>query len=166
MAADGMPLRPPSLLMCLALLTLALSSCGTNLLVVRRDAELHTADGQVIAVQVDYRVENGLLQDDDKPVATFLVGILLEPVDMLVSTGLAIRTIFRDADSVVAGPFGWFLAMTPFATLVPAFELPPRSFVKVDGPALARLRNDDPDARTAAAREAFGDPRIRSLLFR
>jgi hypothetical protein len=148
-----------------ALLLAALPGCGTNLLVVRHDAELRTFDDRVIPVRIDYRTELGLWHGGDHPVMTAVIGILFEPVDFFYSTGVAIVAITDDEWSVAGGPLGWLWALTPFATLVPEWELPPDSFARVDEALLLRLQSSDPDERRDAARMAFGDDRIRSFEF-
>lgn len=160
--------RAPAALLALAMV---LPGCGTCLLVVRHATELRHEDGRVIAVHVDYQPSHGLLwsgdadRDESLPFTlyTMFVGLLCEPIDIVVSTGLAAASVCRDADSVAGGPFGWIASLTPFATLVPALELPPGSLrsLVVDGPLLARLQGGDVEA----AREVFHDRRIRGLTF-
>lgn len=145
---------------------LVLSGCGTNLLVTHRQIDLATESGARLPATIDFRIRDGLLQQDDAPVQTAIVGLLCEPVDWVTSTWCAISCTWDDEYSVAWGPLGWLASLTPFATLVPALELPPVLFAKVGDAMVARLRDPDPEVRAAAARELFGDDRITGCTLR
>ena len=138
-----------------------LSSCGACLLVHREDVELRTPTGQVIPVRIEFRTPDGILNTCE-PLEKLLLGFLLEPVDWVFSTSGAWQCMFDDNQDVQLGPLGWLLTLTPFATLVATPTFYNHTFANVDEAMLARLRAGEVEA----AREAFGDWRIRELRFR
>ncbi len=144
----------------LLLAVLALPGCGANLLLLERSFELQTTDGYVQPLRIGYRIPDGFLQDDHDPVSNAVFGLLAEPLDWLASTYVALGCLFDDEESVAYGPLGWLAALTPFATLVPRLEFPPVFTARLDRLAARRLVQGDAAARTSAARELFGDPRI------
>jgi hypothetical protein len=145
----------------LLLLPWLLAACGSNLLVARHQAELHLPSGATVPIELDWRIENGML-DLGEPISTALVGLLIEPFDWLASTSIAISSITDSDQHVVLGPLGWLAALTPFATLVPEFEFPPGYRQDIDDATLAKLRAGD----VATARTVFGDRRITAVQCR
>ncbi len=133
-----------------------LASCGTNLLVVTRPGELRLPGGALVPIAVAYREPCGFLQSDDPPLHAPLVGLLMEPIDWVLSTGIAAGAVVRSDWSVAGGPFGWLAALTPFATLVPQLHLPPAVTADADDAAVTCLRAGD----DGPARDALGDARI------
>lgn len=139
---------------------LALPACGANLLVVRTHMEARSTTGHAVELDLDYQPPYGLVHDIDSPVLEFLFGILAEPFDVLVSTGMAVDAMFRDDRSVQLGPLGWLLSLTPFATLVPGLEFAPWGRRTLDAATLEVLRDGSPAERAAAARNLLQDDRI------
>ena len=143
-----------------AIACLALGGCGVNLLVQHVAGNLHDSQGRAIPVTLHWQVERGFLGNEDQPVHGPLVGLLLEPIDWVMSTVTAARALVRSDLSVSGGPIGWFAAMTPFATLIPELDLGPRRSATVDDATLERLRQGDVDT----ARQVFGHA-IRGVTF-
>ena len=139
---------------------LAVPACGANLLVVRSYAEARTTTGQLVELELDYRPPYGIVHDLDSPLLEFLFGIVAEPFDLVVSTGIAVDAMFRADRSVQLGPLGWLASLTPFATLVPGIEFAPWGRRTVDPAALAALRDGSADQRAAAACALLQDDRI------
>ncbi len=145
----------------LAAACLSLHGCGVNLLVQHRDADLRDSRGGTIPVTLHWQTERGFLGNEHPPVHAPLVGLLMEPVDWVMSTVTAARAIVRSDLSVAGGPFGWLAALTPFATLIPELDLGPRGSAEVDDATLERLRLGDLDT----AQQLFGHG-IRAVTFR
>jgi len=147
---------------CLLLFAAAplLGGCGLNLSVRRFPTEVHVTDGRVVPVEIERQQPYGPLQLES-PVLLLLWAIPFEPVDWLMTATGAIDQVFRPGNRhVVGGPFGYLAALTPFATTVDAFmEAAPWPAREVAPELLERLLRGDVDA----AREAFGDPRIRAV---
>jgi hypothetical protein len=138
-------------------LAVPLTGCGSNLLVVRRTAVVVSGERTVPAT-ITYRPEHGLAHAD-APAARWLLGLLIEPIDWVASTTVAVGSIFSAEDYIAHGPIGWLWTLTPFATAIPAIELPPRTSVSVDADQLARLQTGDLDT----ARAVFGDARLQAI---
>lgn len=154
-------MRPPLRNLLAGVVVAGLAGCGTNLLVVQRDVEFRAADGTTLAMAVDYRIADGVLADlVEQPVARAGVGLLLEPVDWIASTWVAMTALFDGEQHVAWGPLGWLGSLTPFATLLPRVEFPPGPRADLSAEQLARLRSQDPAVRAAAARDALHDERI------
>lgn len=144
-----------------ALLPLCLlAACGTCLLEVTRPVTFVLPDGGEAAGTLTYREPDGILFDDDPPAYAPLIGLLMEPVDWLYSSIVAVGSVFRSDQDVVAGPFGYVASLTPFWTLVPGLHLPPPTNVKLDGRQRVALYDEDPARRVAAIAAAANDPRI------
>ncbi len=147
-----------------------LVSCGVSMLVVTRDAMIRTPDGELLRVVVELRSDSGALgTEETEPLVvlgTAFLGILVEPLDMVVSTILGVDAVFRDDARVEGGPIGWLASLTPFATLTPPvypslFELSRDRAYDVSAEQLSLLRSPDPMVRAATAREVFTDRVLR-----
>ncbi|MCC6785843.1 MAG: hypothetical protein IT457_23550 [Planctomycetes bacterium] len=152
--------RPALLPISVVLACLGLPACGTNLLVERRELSFVTQDGVQHAATVELREPDGILQDDESPIRTAVLGLIAEPFDILLSTAIATDALFSSQSSVEAGPLGWLAAMTPFATLMPAIHVPPAARIEVDAAQFEALRSADQARRLEAARAACSEPRL------
>lgn len=138
-----------------------LAGCGTPMLIRRFDVILRTPEGSAQAAELSYRYPRSAIPSgSDAGIGDFLLGILMEPFDILVSTGVAIDAVGSEEVDVVAGPLGWLAALTPFATLVPDVDFGPRRDFETTEEVLGGLRNDDAGIRRAALRAGGFDAAI------
>lgn len=143
-----------------ALLCPLLAGCGSNLLIQRQDAEVCTAAGATLPLRIAFVVPEGIGTGEGPLAARAAMGLLVEPLDWLWSTGIALQAIVDPDLEVAGGPFGYLAALTPFATLVPMLHLPPRTTATVDDATFAQLQDADPELRAQAARSVLRDASI------
>ncbi len=144
----------------LLVLAAGLGSCGTCLLVLSCNVEFRAPDGATYAGVVEYRQPAGLLNLDDSPIGAAIFGLLLEPVDIVLSTVIAVDAMFDAETAVELGPLGYVATLTPFFTLMPLLQLPPPLRIDVDAEQLGSLRGSDAARRGGAIRAAAHDARI------
>ena len=144
----------------IALLCVSLAGGGSNLPIQRRNAEVRNESGEVLPLRIAFAVPEGIGTGEGPLVARAALGLLVEPLDWLWSTGVALLAIV-DADLEVAGsPCGFLAALTPFATLVPMLHVPPLATATVDARTFAHLQDSDSDVRAETARSALHDSTI------
>ncbi len=141
---------------------LALSSCGHCLLIESREVVFEAPDGARYPGVVDVHEPHGLLDEDESPLRRAVVGLLIEPVDILFSTAIAVEAVFRSDRSIVLGPIGWLATLTPFATAMPQLHLHLfRSVViELDDAQYDALRSGDEERAADAIRDAARDGQI------
>ena len=154
-------MRAASMLLGLLLLT----SCGVNLSIVQQKLHVKLPDGARHNIVVVQRPESGLLQPNfDESVACWLpqtvFAVLLEPVDLIASTVVAVDAMFDPDHDIAGGPVGWLAAMTPVATLVPQIHISYIFGRRIDAKQWQQLSSDDEADRRAAARRIWPNRNI------
>lgn len=138
---------------------LALSSCGHCLLVESREVVFEAPDGARYPGIVDVNEPHGLLDEHESPLGRAVVGLLIEPVDILFSTAIAVEAVFRSDRSIVLGPLGWLATLTPFATAMPQLHLDlfRSAVIELDDAQYDALRSGDEERAVEAVRDAARD---------
>ncbi|MBI5853088.1 MAG: hypothetical protein HZB39_18920 [Planctomycetes bacterium] len=133
------------------------SSCGHCLLVESREVVFEAPDGARYPGVIEVNEPHGLLDEDESPLRKAVVGLLIEPVDILLSTAIAVEAVFRSDRSIVLGPLGWLATLTPFATAMPQLHLFFSGVIELDDAQFEALRSGDDERALDAVRAAASE---------
>ena len=105
---------------CLAMLLFALGAGGCYSLTQLRASQVIRTSGETQVVAVWFMAPGNPMGGGSSPVAEAATAVIFYPLDVLISTAVAVRALFHPGMDITWGPVGAVAGITlPWVTLIP-----------------------------------------------